>query len=350
MLRALRLCRALVVRLSPLVVVSSACGDPGPGLDPAADAAVPAPDAEDGVGPVPRGVRALDDAPEVSFSAAYVDPAGRIWLARGDGAGGGVYRRDGARWVDASAGLETAIDTIAAFHETPAGELFACGARAGWRLEEATWVARLRPQSCVTPLRLTSRGDELFGLCAYYPYYASWPSRDPDDVAIDVFTAPGGHVMGDVAALGDALFAISGPDYRGPTLLEHHAGDLGASESWASVELPAEAGGRDLLDLWPVGPDELVVVGSGGLALTRRGGAWSVEDTGTSADLLAVWGTPADGVYAVGAAGAILFRGPGGWRPVAGDTSAHLLAVHGRTGGPVVIAGEGGTALEIVRD
>jgi hypothetical protein len=314
------------------------------------DSGVPdGPDAGPPVVPEPTGVVTIAGGPTGALAAVFVDAGDRAWVAHPTG----VSVHESGSWRDSSAGLTMAI---ASFHGTPAGELFGSGALAGWRWESGTWVKRMDLRTCAVPLRLTSRGDLLFGVCAYYSWYVAWPTRDPAALEIARFTAgtagdPAAVGVGDVASVGGDFYVISGPDYVGRTILRLPAGaDYKDAANWIAVTLPAAVGTRDLLDLWSPGPSRLVVVGSRGLALTLDGDAWAVEDAGVTDDLRAVWGTDADGVYVVGAAGRILFRHrDASWRTLSSGTTENLLAVHGRTGGRVVVVGAAGTVREVVR-
>ena len=314
-----------------------ACGGADSTSRPDGGGGVEDPDA--GTIPVPLGVEPIAGAPTAALSAVFVGDDDRVWVARSEG----VSVLDGDTWSDASTGLTGAV---ASFHGTPSGELFASG-RIAWRLEDGSWVARIEPDSCVSPLRLTSLEDGgLFGVCAYYPYYAAWPSREPADIDIAPLLA---GVVGDTAALGNELYVVPGPDYPDAFLMRHNGGELGADEAWDDVALPSGAGGRNLIDIFSPGPDRMVVVGTAGLILSFDSGEWAVEESGVEDDLVAVWGTAADGLYAVGASGQILFRNESAWTLVPSGTSERLVGVHGRSGGRVVIVGAEGSVLEVVR-
>jgi hypothetical protein len=126
-------------------------------------------------------VEPIPGAPLTRPTAVLVDGQGRIWVAHH----GGVAVHEGGAWRDASAGLHP-DEMVNALHLTPRGEIFGSGSK-GWRWEGGAWVRRLNPTSCMSPLRLTSLGDLLFGVCAYYSHYVAWPTRNETDLTISIF-------------------------------------------------------------------------------------------------------------------------------------------------------------------
>jgi hypothetical protein len=279
-------------------------------------------------------------------TAVLVDAEDRIWVAHRPGMGvarpGGVLVHEAGGWRDASSGLDGDVESL---HATPLGEVFASGRRAAWRWERGTWVRRLSPRSCLSPLRLTSLGSLLFGVCAYYSHYVAWPTRDPGDVQISVFLPAGADEVATVA--GSGIFALS--THERILLRLPWGRDARRLEGWEPVTVPAAVGDRDFRGLWSPGAGRLAIVGTGGLVLVHAHGAWSVEDPGVTDDLRGVWGTERDGLFVVGAAGRLLHRGPGGWQRVPTGTTEPLVAVHGQPGGRVVLVGAGGAVLEALR-
>jgi hypothetical protein len=287
----------------------------------------------------PARVAPIPGGPFTRPTAVLVEGPGRIWVAHH----GGVAVHEGGAWRDASAGL-LANETVDALHRTPRGEIFATGSK-GWRWEGGAWVRRLNPTSCMSPLRLTSLGDLLFGVCAYYSYYVAWPTRADADLTISIFGA--GSVSRAAALAGGEIFALS---ELHPRLLRlPSGGDLHDARQWEQVAVPAAVGSRRFADLWSPAPGRLVIVGSQGLVLVRDQAAWTVEDPGVTDDLQAVWGTEGDGLFAVGAAGRLLHRGLAGWQAVPTGTAEDLVAVHGQPGGRVVVVGTGGAVMEVAR-
>jgi hypothetical protein len=206
-------------------------------------------------------------------------------------------------------------------------------------------VRRLSPRACLSPLRLTSLGSLLFGVCAYYPHYVAWPTRDLGDVEISVFLPTGMDAVATVA--GSGIFALS--THERILLRLPWGRDVRRLEEWEPVAVPAAVGDRAFRGLWSPGPGRLVVVGTGGLVLLHDRGVWSVEDPGVTDDLQGVWGSERDDVVVVGAAGRLLHRGPGGWQRVRTGTTEPLVAVHGQPGGRVVIVGADGVVLDVTR-
>jgi hypothetical protein len=291
------------------------------------------------VAPIPGATLAVP-------TAVLVDDQGRIWVAHRRGLGvprpGGVAVHEAGAWRDASSGLDGEVESL---HATPQSELFASGRRAAWRRESGTWVRRLSPRACLSPLRLTSQGSLLFGVCAYYPHYVAWPTRDPGDVEVSVFLPTGMDEVATVARSG--IFALS---TRERILLRlPWGGDVRRQAQWEPVTVPAAVGDRGFRGLWSPGPGRLVIVGTGGLVLVHDHGAWTVEDPGITEDLQAVWGSERDGLFVVGAAGRLLHHGPGGWQRVPTGTTEPLVAIHGQPGGRVVAVGERGTVLDVLR-
>ena len=296
----------------------------------------------------PTGVRPIPGATLAAPTAILVDGNDRVWVAHRSASGtvrpGGVAVHDRGVWRDASAGLEADAD-VYDLHATPREELFATGRGAAWRWEGSGWVRRLSPSGCLSPLRLTSLGPLLFGVCAYYPWHVVWPTRDSADIREGPFLA---GAASQAAALADGeIVAI---DEVSRALLRLPAGgDVHAGSQWQQMGAPAQVGQRRLRGLWSPGGQRLVIVGTGGLVLSYDRGALTVEATGVTDDLRAVWGTEPDGVYAAGASGRLLFRDAGGWRVVPTGTADHLVAIHGRPGGRIVVVSAGGQVLEVVR-
>jgi hypothetical protein len=294
----------------------------------------------------PPAVMPIPGATLAVPTAVLVDTQGRIWIAHRPGMGvarpGGVAVHEADAWRDASSGLDGDVESL---HATPLGELFASGRRAAWRWESGSWVRRLSARPCLSPLRLTSLGSLLFGVCAYYPHYVAWPTRDPGDVEISVFLPTGMDAVATVP--GSGTFALSTSERI--LLRLPWGGDVRRLEQWETVTVPAAVGRRVFRGLWSPGPGRLVIVGTGGLVLVHDGRTWTVEDPGVTDDLQSVWGSERDGLFVVGAAGRLLHRGPGGWQRVPTGTTEPLVAVHGQPGGRVVLVGAGGAVLGALR-
>jgi hypothetical protein len=97
------------------------------------------------------------------------------------------------------------------------------------------------------------------------------------------------------------------------------------------------------MGVWGSGPNDVVAVGFGGLALHYDGQQWLTESSGTAADLRAVWGTDPDNVIAVGKGGALVRRSGGVWQPMDSGTTLDLNGVW--ASGPGDVYAVGGSEL-----
>ncbi len=106
--------------------------------------------------------------------------------------------------------------------------------------------------------------------------------------------------------------------------LWHAEGDGG----WAAVDLPAEAAATHALyKVWGTGPEDVWVVGTGGLTLHRDAEGWSVVASPVSRTLFTVHGAGEERYAVGGVASGTILRGDGtGWID---DTPAILPQTNG---------------------
>jgi hypothetical protein len=95
--------------------------------------------------------------------------------------------------------------------------------------------------------------------------------------------------------------------------------------------------------MWGFSPEDVTVVGAGGLIAHFDGTGWSAGATQVS--LAAVWGSAPGALWAVGVGGTIL-RGDGsGWQAVSGPVTDDLHSVWGLSACDVMAVGAGGVAI-----
>jgi len=98
----------------------------------------------------------------------------------------------------------------------------------------------------------------------------------------------------------------------------------------------------NLYGIWGTGPDDLTVVGTGGVVLRWRGSKW-LRMSGGLNSLLAVWGSSATDVFASGVSGTIEHYDGSAWSPMTSNTSAPLNDLWGTGPSNVFAVGHTGT-------
>jgi cysteine-rich repeat protein len=118
-------------------------------------------------------------------------------------------------------------------------------------------------------------------------------------------------------------------------------------QQWVAEPLPAGLPGQvTLRGVWGSGPDDVFVVGDGGVILHRTRDGWQRAAEGlTTAKLAAVWGSGPGDVFAVGEAGTILHYDGQRWSRMAADSTLTLEGIWGSGPGHVIAVGRSGTIL-----
>ncbi|MCB9727592.1 MAG: hypothetical protein H6746_03795 [Deltaproteobacteria bacterium] len=102
---------------------------------------------------------------------------------------------------------------------------------------------------------------------------------------------------------------------------------------------------QHLRAVWGASPDDVWVVGLGGIMLHWDGSAWEVIQT-TLGSLETLWGRAADDIYAAGHNGTIVHYDGEYWSLAATRTTEHLRGVFGRPGGQTWAVGGAGVVMK----
>ncbi len=144
----------------------------------------------------------------------------------------------------------------------------------------------------------------------------------------------------------DHVFAVGGFEtVGGPMVFE------GGMDGWLPMALEPEVSDGELLAVHGLSLDDVMAVGTGGLAVRRRPGTRTLDvlDTGTAATLRDVWMASSTEAFAVGDAGTILHWDGTAWTAMtaAGDPwdGVPLAAVWGSSATNVFAVGQGGLLL-----
>lgn len=109
--------------------------------------------------------------------------------------------------------------------------------------------------------------------------------------------------------------------------------------TWCQETAPVP--GKLLAGVWAVKPDDVFVVGAGGLILHRSGTAWTQMSSNTTADLAGVWAASSNDVWAVGTGGTIRRYDGATWRTITLASTLDFNAVWGSGPDDVWISGFG---------
>ncbi len=147
-----------------------------------------------------------------------------------------------------------------------------------------------------------------------------------------------GAAPDDVWIVGGALRGPSGPT---AALLHYDGAALSTVEFTGTASSARDA---VLFKVWGSGPDDVVIVGAGGVALHLDGATWTRSETNSTAQLTTVHGRAPDDVYAVGGLnqGVVLHWDGAAWTDIAEPFTPRLSGVFAEPDGPVWVAGDGG--------
>ncbi len=145
---------------------------------------------------------------------------------------------------------------------------------------------------------------------------------------------------------GEDLLALAGPEPNDLWLVG--TGGVVLHRTAAGYE-PSPTGFFDrLADVETFADGAVVAVGDFGTVLRRVGDTWQRDGgVGTSAHLNALWGTAADDLVVVGLGGLVLRLQGGAWTRIPTDVVANLRGVWGRSFDDLFVVGWQGTVLRL---
>lgn len=144
----------------------------------------------------------------------------------------------------------------------------------------------------------------------------------------------------------DELWAVGGNGTSDtPVLLRRD----GATQSWASVELPPlGVVSHGLFKVWGSGPSEVWAVGDRGASLHFDGVSWTAHPSEAGVDLISVWGSPSEGFVAAGgrASGHVARLDGESWLGQTLETPG-LNGIWIDPAGPITLVGNQGTIFSL---
>lgn len=242
---------------------------------------------------------------------------------------GTILRYDGSAWTPMASGTS---ENLRAVWGIGPEDIYAVGESGTiLRYDGNAWIAMVTP--VVTTLRdiWGAAPDDLhvvgsFGTILHYDGQSWRTVASPTGASVQ-------NIWGDPAGSG-AIFAVA----NGGEVLQYDGQEWRII--WSGVIQ------NDLIAIWADSPDELYVVGEGGVIVRYHDGAWELIPSSTTSDLDGVWGSQDGDVYAAGENGSLLQFSRVSWRALENPTSGQTLRdVWGSAADDVYMVGSGGTIL-----